>query len=76
MDVNAPECLYSELVLPDDLSEISQEIVNITGITMNMLEQYGIDSYQAFTRLKHLIDSCDVVVAHNMSFDRKFLIKK
>lgn len=65
-----PMALMSELVKVE--AQLSQEIINITGIDDEMLESYGINGESAFGKLIELIDTCDCIVAHNAKFDRSF----
>jgi len=67
-----PIAIYNDLVLP--VGGISQEIVNITGITQEDLNEYGIELGSALRRFNDLNDLCDYVVAHNgTNFDKPIL---
>ena len=62
--------LMSELVTYD--GQLSQEIINITGIEDDMIASYGINGETAFARLVELMKGCEYIVAHNAPFDRNF----
>lgn len=54
--------------LQQPTAPIPAEITRLTGITDDMVAGQTID----MTRLKALVDSADLVIAHNASFDRPF----
>jgi DNA polymerase-3 subunit epsilon len=68
----APVLIDSYFVKHDGI-ELTDEIVSITGIIQSDLDNYGIESYDAFYRLNDHIHRSEAVVAHNgEEFDRKF----
>jgi DNA polymerase-3 subunit epsilon len=53
--------------------ELTEEITKITGIQQADLNEFGIESSVALTRLQDQVQLADVVVAHNGElFDKKF----
>lgn len=50
---------------------LSQEIVELTGITMEMLEGQSLD----VDKIEHYIGKSELIVAHNAAFDRPFTHK-
>ena len=67
-----PLALMSELVKPENFTNLTPEIIDITGIDDDCINDYGVDGKEAFIRLLKLINSCDYVMAHNANFDRAF----
>jgi len=67
----APLDCYNELNEPTDLSLLTQEIQEITGITPEKLKGKKID----FNEVKALIDSCDFLIAHNADFDKDKVLR-
>ena len=47
---------------------LSQEIIDLTGITMDMLEGQSLD----IEKIEALLQKADFIVAHNAAFDRPF----
>ena len=50
---------------------ISKEISSLTGITDDKVKNKSIN----WDKVKTLLDACQLVVAHNAKFDRKFIEK-
>lgn len=48
--------------------ELSQEIIDLTGITMDMLKDQTLDLH----KIEELIDKSELIIAHNAAFDRPF----
>jgi len=66
-----PLVLQSDLVMCG--ASLSQEIVGLTGITEEMLEDYGKGEHLVFVQLYDLIKRADYVLAHfGNDFDKKF----
>ena len=59
---------YSELEDPG--CQLDENIKNITGITNEMLRSKFID----WNKVVDLFTSASIVIAHNMDFDRSFLL--
>ena len=72
-ETKTPLRILSELtLLPDGLS-VSKEITAITGITPQMLENYGISFGNVATSVGHLAKDAEAIVAHNGNrFDKLF----
>jgi len=70
-DSSTPQAIFSELI--ECKSPLDPEIIEITGITNEILDSDGKDPKSSFLRLWELIQSCEYVVAHNAPFDRGFL---
>ena len=57
---------YESLQQPDGI--ITQTITNVTGITNEMVEGRSID----WNYVNNIVQSVDIMVAHNARFDRGF----
>lgn len=55
------------------LGGVSAEITKLTGITNDMLENYGVESRPGLQAVLAMAKTADFIVAHNSSFDRGFL---
>lgn len=76
VDEKKPLALYSELLYDESFPPQSDEIVRITGITNEMLGEFGVHPALGFSRLADLAEKYGVhyCVAHNgENFDRPFL---
>lgn len=60
---------YNELNEPT--KKISKKITSLTGITQDMVIGKRLD----INKIKELLSSSDILIAHNASFDRSFLMK-
>ena len=58
--------------LQDTEKNISSEITKLTGISKEMLKGESIN----WSFVKSLLSSSSIVIAHNMPFDRSFLLEK
>ena len=55
---------------------LPEEIKNLTGITDNYLNKFGMELKQAIISLSDMAKKCDFLVGHNaIEFDRKYLSK-
>lgn len=61
---------YSSLQDPGRL--LSEQITLLTGITNEMVKDQVIDA----TRVEEIVNSASLIIAHNSSFDRKFVEKQ
>jgi DNA polymerase-3 subunit epsilon len=52
-------------------TQLKQEIIDLTGITMDMLAGQTLDIPQ----IDHLIEKAEIIIAHNSAFDRPFVNK-
>jgi DNA polymerase-3 subunit epsilon len=68
-DLKAPVFMQSDLL--NHGVNIPEEITLLTGITTEMIEDYGVPPEEAVDKLQRLIKTCNAVCAHNGSrFDR------
>jgi DNA polymerase III alpha subunit (gram-positive type) len=68
-----PIQVYSDLIHWDDL-QISEEVTNITGITTEDIQTYGVSLVAALEKVKTIAKHADYIVAHNGNeFDKKFM---
>ena len=60
---------------PEDGSRVTQEAINVNGLTEEVLASKQLSSRKkAFEEFVADKDSCDLLVAHNLEFDKKFII--
>lgn len=71
-ETNSPIDLVNQLVNAKDRPPLSQQIIEITGITEEMLEENGVDEDTAFQLIYPWVEKADFIVAHNGEFDRGF----
>jgi len=60
---------------PEDKSRVTQEAINVNGLTEEFLGSKQLSKRK--TALEEFVkdkDSCDLLVAHNLEFDKKFII--
>lgn len=70
-EAKIPLRIVSELVHAE--REITKEITGVTGITRQMIDEYGVPPDEARSRVYSLIYETPVMVAHNgKEFDEKF----
>jgi DNA polymerase-3 subunit epsilon len=69
-----PVRIISELVYDFNtgVPDVSPEITGLTGITSEMLEQFGANTAAVLQDVNDLSESADYFVAHNAPFDRAF----
>lgn len=60
------------LKLPPEV-EISEEVTLLTGITTSMCTEKGVDPVEIMVDLYHRLGQVDLLVAHNQSFDVRFV---
>ncbi len=58
----------------DDSVEISRESIDIHGITRMMSKRKGVDLSIALNNFNQALKSCDWVVGHNISFDKRMIM--
>jgi DNA polymerase-3 subunit epsilon len=77
VEMNQPVKIYSELISEEDRIPISEEITELTGITEEMLETYGLKGEAitaALERLSEILNQADYIMAHNgEGYDRPML---
>jgi DNA polymerase-3 subunit epsilon len=74
-DKKQPIQIYNELVHDDDYPASPPEIVELTGITDEMLNTWGVAPKAALATLNGMMMNADFVVAHNGSLFDKPLYK-
>jgi len=60
---------------PDNKARVTQEAINVNGLTEEVLAAKQLSNKK--TALEEFVadkDSCDLLVAHNLEFDKKFII--
>lgn len=65
---------FDSLIAINECVEISPDAYNIHHISKNMCYEYGTDIKNALRSLNQQIAKCDIVVGHNISFDKQILI--
>ena len=65
---------YNAYVRVDPSVDISPKITEITGITREICDTRGVLIMEALTRFYQAYTSCDMVVAHNLDFDRAVVL--
>jgi DNA polymerase III epsilon subunit-like protein len=58
--------------IPENI-EIPEIVVKITGITKEICNTKGISIVDALTEFYHDMNNCDIIVAHNYSFDYQII---
>ena len=61
---------------PEDKSRVTQEAINVNGLTEGVLNSKQLSNRK--TALEEFVadkDSCDLLVAHNLEFDKKFILE-
>ena len=65
---------YDSIIkLPDEVN-ISQESINIHGITNEIMREKGISIRKALKEFNEILKKCDIVVGHNISFDKRVIM--
>lgn len=60
---------------PEDKSRVSQDAIKVNGLTEEVLSGKQLSNRKAaFEEFVADKDSCDLLVAHNLEFDKKFII--
>lgn len=73
-ETGKPLQIFSHLVKHEDSPELTSEITEITGITQEMIDTYGVGASKVFPALATFFKKADAVVAHNgREFDRPML---
>jgi DNA polymerase III alpha subunit (gram-positive type) len=65
---------YNEYIKPPDNVVIKPIITELTGITRELLDEKGVDITEALETFQNAYVKTDLLVAHNIEFDRKMLI--
>jgi DNA polymerase III alpha subunit (gram-positive type) len=60
---------------PEDKSRVSLEAINVNGLTEDYLATKDLsERYDAIDEFYDDMDECDLIVAHNGDFDKRFII--
>lgn len=65
---------YDSYVKLDDNAAYSEQAEKVTGITRSMLKKRGKDILVPIQKLHAAYTYCDVVVGHNLDFDKKMVL--
>ena len=65
---------FNSYVDVDDSVEISPKITEITGIVRETCKSRGIPIQDVLTEFYRAYQSCDVIVAHNIDFDKEMIM--
>ena len=72
MENNDIDIIDDYIDIPENI-EISKESSNIHGITKEMCKT-GITISEALNKFVNYINSCDIIIGHNVSFDKRRII--
>ena len=59
--------------LPENIT-IPEDSINIHGITNEAMREKGISIRTALKKFNDILKDCDIVVAHNISFDKRMIM--
>jgi DNA polymerase III epsilon subunit-like protein len=59
--------------LPDNIT-IPEDSIRIHGITNEIMREKGINIITALKKFNDILKDCDIVVAHNISFDKRMIM--
>ena len=65
---------YDEIIKIDESIDLTPKSVEIHGISRDIIRQRGIPIVDALNAFKRALNSCDLCVGHNISFDKRLLI--
>jgi len=69
-----PALLMSELIaIPENVS-LNQVVVEMNGITEQLLAEFGSEPAAALNRLNKMGEKADYIMAHNAEFDKRFYV--
>ena len=73
-DNNSVIKVYDNIIkLPEDIN-IPEISTNIHGITNEMMREKGISIRKALNEFNNALKDCDVVIGHNISFDKRMVM--
>ena len=64
----------NDIIKVDDSVDITLESINVHGITRKRCNQDGIPIKTALTKFQKAMKDADVLIAHNLDFDKKLLM--
>lgn len=59
--------------LPDNIT-IPEDSIRIHGITNEIMREKGINIITALKKFNDILKECDIVIAHNISFDKRIIM--
>lgn len=65
---------YDEIIIIDESVDLTPKSVEIHGISRDIIRERGIPIVDALNAFKRALNSCDLCVGHNISFDKRLLI--
>ena len=73
-ELNEITSKYDTIISLSDSVNISQDSVMIHGITRDQSLKFGISIYDALSNLYSAVNICDLIIGHNISFDKQIVI--
>jgi DNA polymerase III epsilon subunit-like protein len=70
---NNIEKTYNAYIKVDPAVEIYENITELTGITREICDTYGVSIVDALDNLYRAYMNCDCIIAHNLSFDSEMV---
>lgn len=65
---------YNQLIKSKNQTKQSAEVIEVTGITDEMIEKDGMEEVLIATEVWNLVNEADYVLAHNANFDRQVFL--
>ena len=65
---------YDEIIKIDESIDLTPKSVEIHGISRDVISARGVPIVDALNAFKRALNSCDLCVGHNISFDKRLLI--
>jgi len=65
---------YDEIIKIDESIHLTPKSVEIHGISRDIIHERGVPIIDALNAFKRALNSCDLCVGHNISFDKRLLI--
>ena len=74
IDMKKTLCCVDDIIKLDDNVEISEKSIELHKITRSISNRKGILISEAINNFNMVLETADVVVAHNLSFDKKMIM--
>ncbi len=74
IDMQKTLCCVDDIIKLDDNVEISEKSIELHKITRSISNRKGILISEAINNFNMVLETADVVVAHNLSFDKKMIM--
>lgn len=75
IDTNSKDYIFeNDYIKLDDYSVLTEESYNIHKIDKNFLEEKGKKLYDVLIKFNSYLKECEVVLAHNLEFDKDMII--